>query len=141
MIHESPVEKGSCLCGSVRYEVHGKLRPIVACHCTQCRKSTGHFMAATAAKRDQFVLVTSDQLEWFKSSNGARRGFCRRCGSTLFWEGKGRNFISIAAGTLDTDPNIEIVQHIYTANKGCYYSINDNVPQSLDGEFNVQIPD
>ena len=36
-----------CLCGVVRYEVRGPLRPVIACHCTQCRRTSGPFVAAT----------------------------------------------------------------------------------------------
>jgi hypothetical protein len=37
---------GGCLCGAVRYEVRGPLRPVVYCHCTQCRRTSGHFSAS-----------------------------------------------------------------------------------------------
>src|SRR2546429_4171204 len=59
------------------------------CHCTQCRRMTGHIMAATAARRADFSLVSDGELKWYVSSVEARRGFCGRCGSTLFWEGVG----------------------------------------------------
>jgi len=77
---------GGCLCGAVRYSVAGALRPVVVCHCTQCRRMTGHVMAATAARRGDFRLVSERELKWYAASNEARRGFCGRCGSTLFWE-------------------------------------------------------
>ncbi len=41
--------RGSCLCGETKFEVHGPLRNSVACHCTQCRKQTGHYLSATSA--------------------------------------------------------------------------------------------
>ena len=95
------MHKGSCLCGSVTYEVRGELRPVIACHCTQCRKTTGHFMAATSTTRDDLIVTKSDGLAWYRSSDTARRAFCKTCGSTLFWEADGDATISIAAGTLD----------------------------------------
>lgn len=127
--------RGSCLCGGVRYEVRGRLRPVVACHCTQCRKTTGHFMAATAARRSEFTLVVDSGLCWYASSASARRGFCRICGATLFWDRPGRDSISIAAGTLDTPSGVSIVQHIHTADKGDYYTLADGLPCSPDGQF------
>ena len=42
------MKTGSCLCGAVRFEVHGPLRPVLACHCIQCRRQTGNYMSATA---------------------------------------------------------------------------------------------
>jgi hypothetical protein len=132
---------GACLCGAVRYRVTGPLRPIVACHCTQCRRMTGHFLAATAARRRDFELLSQRELRWYDSSPEARRGFCARCGSTLFWEAAGRDYISIAAGTLDGATGLTTARHIFVADKGDYYQLADGVPQSPDGSFSVGIPD
>lgn len=132
---------GGCLCGAVRYEVAGPLRPVVFCHCTQCRRSTGHFMAATAARQRDFHLLAGEQLRWYASSDSARRAFCGRCGSTLFWQAEGRDYLSIAAGTLDGATGLNSACHIHVADKGDYYSIDDRLPQSADGHFSVPIPE
>jgi hypothetical protein len=132
---------GACLCGAVRYRVTGPLRPIVASHCTQCRRMTGHFLAATAARRRDFELLAQTELRWYVSSPEARRGFCARCGSTLFWEAAGRDYLSIAAGTLDGATGLAIARHIFVADKGDYYQLADGVPQSADGSFSVEIPE
>jgi hypothetical protein len=137
---EVTVRTGGCLCGAVRYAVHGALRPVVACHCTQCRRTTGHFLAATAARRGNFKLLADSGLKWYASSSEARRGFCAVCGSTLFWEGVGRDYVSIAAGTLDDSTGLAIVCHIHVADKGAYYEIEPGVPQSQDGSFAVPLP-
>ena len=131
---------GGCLCGAVRYAAEGPFRPIVMCHCTQCRRMTGHVMAATAAKRAGFRLLAEDGLGWYEASAHARRGFCKRCGSTLFWEGDGHDCISIAAGTLDESSGLAIACHIFVADKGGYYEIEDGAPQILDGAFSVSFP-
>jgi hypothetical protein len=131
---------GGCLCGAVRYQVTGPLRPVVYCHCTQCRRNTGHFMAATAARHRDFRLTSEARLRWYESSDAARRGFCGDCGSTLFWQANGRDAISIAAGTLDGATNLTSACHIHVADKGAYYSIEDGLPQSADGGFSVPIP-
>jgi hypothetical protein len=131
---------GGCLCGAVRYEVAGPLRAVVLCHCSQCRRSTGHFMAATAARQRDFRLTGETELRWYASSDSARRAFCGRCGSTLFWQANGRDYISIAAGTLDGATGLTSACHIHVADKGDYYSIADGLPQSADGNFAVAIP-
>jgi hypothetical protein len=135
-----PIYTGGCLCGAVRYQVTGPLRPVVLCHCSQCRRSTGHFMAATAAQHRDFRLSKDSELRWYASSESARRGFCGRCGSTLFWQGAERDHISIAAGTLDGATGLTSACHIFVADKGDYYSIDDGLPQSADGNFTVAIP-
>jgi hypothetical protein len=115
--------QGSCLCGECAYEVTGALRSIIACHCTQCRKTTGHYLAATNAKLVDFRLLRSASLRWYRSSEKAQRGFCAQCGSTLFWQADGRTDISIAAGSLDGPTGLSVECHIYCADRGDYYSI------------------
>ena len=141
MSNSPSVHTGGCLCGAVRYRVDGPLRPVVMCHCTQCRRMTGHVMAATAARRADFRLVLERELKWYESSSEARRGFCARCGSTLFWEGVGLDCISIAAGTLDDTRGLKIACHIFVADKGHYYEIEPGAPQIRDGAFSVAFPD
>ena len=131
---------GGCLCGAVRYEVRGPLRPVIACHCTQCRRMTGHFLAATAALEGDLAVTQNADLKWYESSARARRGFCGRCGSTLFWRGTGRDYVSIAAGTLDAPTGLKLVQHIHTADKGDYYTLDDGTVQSAHGMLSVSEP-
>ena len=114
---------GSCLCGAVRYSVSGKLRPVIGCHCTQCRKTSGHHVAATGAARADIAI--SGRVRWYRSSPAARRGFCPVCGSNLFWDGPGSH-LSIFAGTLDGDAGLRLAGHIYCADKGAYYDIPDH---------------
>ena len=135
-----PSRTGGCLCGAVRYEVHGPLRAVVMCHCTQCRRMTGHIMAATAARHRDFRLLSEEGLRWYTSSEEARRGFCMLCGSTLFWQGAARDYLSIAAGSLDDSSGLRIACHIFTADKGGYYEIVDSAPQLRDGSFSLSWP-
>ena len=70
---------GQCLCGGVRFEISGPLRAIIACHCSQCRRSSGHFVAATSAPTANIAFRANETLAWFRSSTEAERGFCSRC--------------------------------------------------------------
>jgi hypothetical protein len=118
---------GSCLCGDVAFTVHGPLRPVIACHCSQCRKQTGSFVAATRA--DDVRFSADKTLRWFSSSEHAERGFCQKCGSGLFWRQKGRKGLSIFAGALDGPTGFVIEKHIYVADKPDWYDILDGKPQ------------
>lgn len=80
---------GSCLCGAISFTVRGPLRPVIACHCVQCRKTSGHHVAATSAPRE--TIEIRGLPVWYVSSEWARRGFCGTCGSNLFWDGGGEN--------------------------------------------------
>lgn len=121
---------GSCLCGGVAFTLTGPLRPSVACHCGQCRKTSGHYWSATQVSAEQFELTQDGTLKWFASSTEARRGFCDTCGASMFWmhEADG-GAISIASGTLDSPTGLQTDKHIYVADKGDYYDITDAKPQ------------
>lgn len=118
---------GSCLCGSVTYRLNGHLRPIVACHCIQCRKTSGHYVAATQSALDD-IEIAGDTLQWFRSSEHAERGFCSTCGSNLFWRRRGNPYISIFAGTIDGPTGLHIESQLYPESKGDYYELPD-VPE------------
>ena len=128
------MKSGSCLCGQVRYTVRGDLRPVVACHCVQCRKTSGHHVAATSCARDDIEIA--GDVTWYVSSDTARRGFCSTCGSNLFWDGVGQN-LSIFAGTLDGPTGLSIKGHIYCADKGDYYDIPADSPHAAQDDPNL----
>lgn len=129
--------KGSCLCRAIIYEVTGPMRPVIACHCTQCRKTSGHHVAATSAPRE--MIEIAGDVRWYQSSETARRGFCPACGSNLFWDGGGST-LAIMAGTLDGPTGLSIAGHIFCADKGDYYEIADGPPQAPadDPDFTTQ---
>jgi hypothetical protein len=123
---------GSCLCGAVRFEVSGNLPGPDACHCTQCRKWTGHYLVGTDVPRAALTLHGAEHVTWYHSSEKARRGFCARCGSSLFWDPLDRikhDWIGVSMGAFDGPTDTRIRIHIHVADKGDYYDIADGVPQ------------
>jgi hypothetical protein len=138
--HKLPIT-GRCACGGVRYAVDGRLRDIITCHCEQCRRTSGHFVAATACRRAHFSLLKESTLKWFNAVPGFRRGFCSQCGASLFFEEVGGERISIAAGSLDQPQGLHIAAQLYTSEAGDYYALDPDVPASTHGVHNVQLPD
>ena len=116
---------GSCLCGGVAFSAPRFDGPVVACHCTQCRKTSGHFVAVTRAQRAYIKFSSDETLTWFRSSPEAERGFCNRCGGNLFWRRIDSDNMSIMAGALDAPTDLHLTRHIYVADKGDYYDIDD----------------
>ena len=121
------ITKGSCNCGGVTWEAQGEMRPIVACHCSQCRKQTGLYYAATAAD-DTNLTIIGDTLKWYSASPDAKRGFCGECGSALFWKHDKDDFTSILAGSIDGVSGLEIAKHIFVSDKPDWYEITDGKP-------------
>ncbi len=129
---------GSCLCGTVRYEIDGRLGPVTFCHCTTCQKAQGGaFVVAAPVRTRYFRLVTGD--EWvteFESSPGKLRCFCRRCGSPL-WSRRVAEpeTLRIRLGALDSDPERRPAAHIWVSDKAPWFEITDELPRSeRDGE-------
>ncbi|MEL7344982.1 MAG: GFA family protein [Pseudomonadota bacterium] len=128
--------KGSCLCGAVAFTVNAPLGPVTACHCGQCRKSTGHYAAAVPAKWADVDLI--GEPRWFESSAGARRGFCATCGSHMFWE-EYDGLVYISAGALDGPTGLSMDGHIFYGSKGDYYRANDGLPCFALGRSGAQV--
>ena len=124
------LKKGSCLCGKVSFTVAAELKPPDACHCVQCRKSSGHFFASTDVPKTAVTVTGEENVTWFHSSAKVRRGFCSTCGSTLFWDPIQRDSIAIAMGAFDTPTQTRLKMHIFVADKGDYYEIADGLPQN-----------
>ena len=123
---------GACLCGKVAYEVNGPLTDVIFCHCAQCRKTSGHFFAATSCKREHLNIMVDEGLRWFQSSPEAARGFCNQCGSSVFWDHKDAPSMTITPGTLDLPTGLKAKAHIFVADASDYYTIDDGLPQHAD---------
>lgn len=119
--------KGSCLCGQIQLRVESLNRGVVACHCTQCRQQSGHFVAATRAENKHLQVVGGEHLTWYRSSAEAERGFCRHCGSVLFWRRRDSEQTSIMAGCLERPTGLSLIRHIYTDDKGDYYDLEPDI--------------
>ena len=120
---------GSCLCGAVSFETTAELKSPDACHCSQCRKQSGHYWASTDVPRSATTIRGAEKVTWFRSSEKVRRGFCSTCGSVLFWEPIGQDRIAIAMGAFDKPTGTHLEMHIFVADKGDYYDIEDGLPQ------------
>lgn len=138
MENTEQVFTGGCLCGAVRYEVTGPLRDVVNCHCSFCQKQHGGYGPHTKARKVNISLTKTEGLGWYQTSDIARRGFCRGCGSGLFWEPYELDATGIIASTLDDPSGLKTMGHIYVSEKSDFYQITDDLPQfeqSSNGEL------
>ena len=123
------MHRGSCHCGAVTFEVAGDLPPPDACHCTDCRKWSGHVFVSTDVPRSAVTIQGAEKITWFRSSEKVQRGFCADCGSSLFWDPIFHDWIGIAMGAFDGPSGTRIKIHVWVADKGDYYDIEDGLPQ------------
>ena len=117
---------GQCLCGSIRFETSGPLRSVTACHCSQCRRQTGLYYAATNVPVARLTIHGEETLQWYRASETARRGFCGHCGSALFWAADNAEDISILAGAFNEPSGLRMGEHIFCADKAAFYELPDD---------------
>ncbi|MBR9884837.1 MAG: GFA family protein [Oceanospirillales bacterium] len=123
---------GSCLCGSVQYEITGHLGIFQYCYCSRCRKFTGGAFSAN-------MFVAPDQFRWTKGEVHVARfalpeakhfatAFCRCCGSSLPWQAQTGKAVVVPAGTLDADPELRPSQSIFCASRAVWFTDPDSLP-------------
>jgi hypothetical protein len=134
---------GGCLCGGVRYRIDGPCRDIVNCHCANCRRTHGHVAAYTAIDLADLTLQSDATLQWYHdAAPNTYRGFCNRCGASLFWDRRdGRGRLSVAAGSLDDSSGLKTVGHVFVGEAGGYYEIDDGLPRFDKGNEGALEPD
>ncbi len=120
---------GGCSCGAVRWEATSLRKDVTLCHCAQCRRTSGHYWAATHVNMADFRLTHQEGLQWYTSSQWAKRGFCNQCGASLFYQMNDEGGIGIAAGSVDTPTALNAAKHIFTDDKGDYYELADDLPK------------
>ncbi len=130
---QNPIE-GGCLCRGVRYRIVGNCRDIINCHCENCRRTHGHVAAYTSVNKGELILMQQASLQWYHDqSPDTYRGFCNVCGASLFWDARdGREKMAVAAGSLDESRELKTIGHIYIAEAGRYYELEDGLPK-FDG--------
>ncbi|WP_121632581.1 GFA family protein [Tropicibacter alexandrii] len=119
--------RGHCLCGAIRFETEASPQAASVCHCSQCRRQSGHLWASATVSKA--TLTISGPIKWFDSSKTAQRGFCPTCGTFLFWHAHAEDTISFSLGALENPTGITLEKHIFCDDKGDYYEITDALPQ------------
>lgn len=125
---------GKCLCGAVAWEAQMDRDAVDACHCGQCRRWSGHYWASVNVEFATLRISEGEEhLAWHRSSDRVRRGFCRQCGSALFWHADRHpdhaHRIAVGAGSVDGPTGLRLHEHIFVADKGDYYEIKDGLAQ------------
>ena len=117
----------SCLCGGIQLKTKGPLRHVSNCHCRQCMKTHGNYAAYTNALEKDIKFIKKRTLKWFKSSKKARRGFCNKCGASIFFKFLGSDDISIAAGMFQNPTKLKTTINIFVKGKLDYYKLDNKL--------------
>ena len=123
-----------CLCGSIKIKIIGKLRQVINCHCSQCMKTHGNFAAYTNSLEENITYISKSTLRWYHSSNFAKRGFCSKCGASVFYKIKKSNNISISAGMFTNPTKLKTHSNIFIKDKLDFYKIDPSLPNFRKSE-------
>ena len=117
----------SCLCGSIQLKTKGKLRHVINCHCYQCMKTHGNYASYTSIIEKDIKFISKKNLKWFSSSKKAKRGFCSKCGASIFYKRLNSETISIAAGMFQNPTKFKTYLNIFTKGKLDYYKLDTRI--------------
>lgn len=127
---------GACLCGAVRFTIEPPTLFCAHCHCRFCRGAHGAaFVTWVGAAETRFAFSEGEHtVAWYASSEQSRRGFCSRCGTTLFYTSTlspGEVHVARACigGALDREPQ----GHVFYDQHVPWYEPNDALPK-IDGD-------
>ena len=121
--------KASCLCGGIQLRTQEYHRNVQNCHCIQCMKTHGHYAAYTNVEERNVKFLRKRTLKWFRSSTKAKRGFCNKCGASLFFKVNGAKNISIAAGIFNRPVKLKTTMNIFVKGKSDYYKLDSRMPK------------
>ena len=93
MIKKNRSLNASCLCKGIVMTIKGEFRPVVNCHRIQCTKTHGNYAAYTSVFKEIITYKLKKTLKWFFSSTKAKRGFCNKCGASVFFKRLGSRAI------------------------------------------------
>jgi hypothetical protein len=131
---------GACICGAVRFNGDAFTGSgVEVCHCRHCRRwGGGPFMSVRFA--GGVKLMAGDTLVWHASSDWAERGFCGRCGTSLFWRliGEPSDWI-VNLHALGDDHGQAINEHIWIDQKPGFYDFSDTTPRVTEAEFMARL--
>ena len=133
MTETSTSHTGQCLCGDVQFSAAGPLRDVLHCHCENCRRVTGNFVAAARTPTAELLIEDPDeQFHWIDLGYAAY-GFCRGCGGTLFFRAAERpETTSVMIGALD-DASQTALASVWFAGDAQPHNVLDGSVPHFDG--------
>ncbi len=114
------VQSGACLCGAVRFTAAPADNEVGACHCSMCRRwSAGPFMVRDCGT--SLKIEDPSKVGVYRSSEWAERGFCKGCGTPLYYRLIEKDSYFVSAEAFDDVTDIAFTSQIFIDEKPAYY--------------------
>lgn len=130
---------GACLCGAVQFEIHGSIRNIIYCHCSQCRKAQGSAFATNGiVHKDHFKFSQGEsELTAYTASEHQTKYFCKHCGSPIMSQSTNRpDDVRVRLGTIESDIRERPEAHIFITSRANWENVCENLPEYEQHEPN-----
>ncbi|SFG80022.1 GFA family protein [Neptunomonas qingdaonensis] len=124
---------GSCLCGGVHVQVAKVANKVGACHCGMCRKWGGGPLLAVDCGTE-VTFTGEENITTFASSEWAKRGFCKQCGTHLFYHLNENNQYIMPVGLLENIDELLFDHQIFIDKKPSYYSFSNKTADMTEAE-------
>jgi hypothetical protein len=129
--------KGNCLCGAVSVTTASMSHHIGACHCNMCRKWGGGALLVVECGSDTSFLG-EEYIGIYQSSQWAERGFCKKCGSHLFYKLKQNDRYYIPVGIFENTEGLVFEHQVFIDEKPEYYSFANETKKMTGAELLAQ---
>lgn len=127
---------GQCLCGKIKFEVEILNHEVHACHCSMCRRQTSGILMSIDIKPESLKIHDDSSLSIFDSSEWGERGFCKACGTSLFWRLKNNEYANVNVFALDTPRHdFQLVTEIYIDHKPAFYAFSNFTQQLTEADI------
>ncbi|MCV3240375.1 GFA family protein [Mesorhizobium sp. ZC-5] len=125
---------GGCLCGAVRFAATPLKAEMDVCHCSMCQQWSGGVFMSTSCGGTLEIVKGQDQLGLYRSSEWAERGFCRNCGSSLFWRGIADGHVAVSMQAFDDASRFSFAEEIFIDEKPATYSFANQTRKMTGAE-------
>lgn len=130
----SDIWSGGCQCGALRYSVPERPSNACLCHCRMCQKQFGSFFGAFALVNIDLFRITRGEPAWFQSSSQAMRGFCRDCGTPLFYKYLSSRQLAVTIGSLDRHSEVKPLAQFGLEGREPWFADLPHLPGLATGE-------
>lgn len=125
----------ACLCGKTRFQAQLKNHDVHACHCSLCRRQSSGVLMTIDVEPNSLQFEDDTYLKLFQSSEWGERGFCRECGTLLFWRTQDGSYCNINVFALDEQPqDLKLTTEIYIDNKPDFYQFKYSREQLTEAD-------
>ena len=129
-------DNGKCLCGAVTFTAEISTRETDVCHCSMCQRWAGGITMLVEV--DRLDVPETESLGLYRASDWGERGFCNKCGSSLFWRMQDGSHANVAFAALEDKSGFTFTKEIFIDEKPEIYAFAQDTQKMTGAEVIAQ---